>query len=212
MSFSYPVVLDLFRKSCLVIGTAEPAAEKVSQLIEAGAQVTVLSSQLPPPLQLMLKQERFRWIPHDWSAGDLTKGKYFLAVVCRPTREGNEDIWREAEENGVLLNAIDDPAHCRFAFPSIHRQGELTVAISTNGQCPALAVRVRERISREIGPEYGAFVGLARELREEIAARVPEFNRRRELWYRLVDSEALELLRQGQTEQARQRLREILEA
>jgi siroheme synthase-like protein len=212
MSFTYPVVLDLSHKACLVIGSAPPAVEKVTQLIEAGAQVTVISTQLSAPLELMRKQERFRWIPREWSQGDLARGKYFLAVVCQPTREGNEAIWREAEENGVLLNAIDDPPRCRFAFPSIHRQGELTVAISTNGQCPALAVRVRERISREIGPEYGAFVGLARELREEIAARVPEFNRRRELWYRLVDSEALELLRQGQPGQARQRLREILEA
>ena len=55
---------------------------------------------------------------------------------------------------------MDDPEHCRFSFGSIHRQGELTIAISTNGWAPAVAVRLKERFQREIGTEYGDFLEL----------------------------------------------------
>src|SRR5207302_1308363 len=77
----------------------------------------------------------------------------------------------------------------------IHRQGELTVAISTAGRAPALAVRLRDRIAAVIGPEYAELLGMLAEVREQIATRVPDFEARRRLWYRIVDSDALALAR-----------------
>ncbi len=166
MRYGYPVVLDLENKACVVFGDGRQAKEKVEGLRAAGASV--------------------RWIERDYRPGDLAG--CFLAVVATGSRESSAAIFAEAERAGVLINVLDDPAHCRFVFPSIHRQGDLVIAVSTTGKCPALAVRLRERFQKEFGPEYAEFLRLARDLRERIASTTPDFPRRRRLWYWLVDT------------------------
>ena len=86
---------------------------------------------------------------------------YFLS--SRPIKTIPK-IFRLAEERGILCNSVDDPEHCRFSFGSVHRQGDLSIAISTNGWAPALAVRLRQRLESEIGPEYGALLALLKKL------------------------------------------------
>jgi siroheme synthase-like protein len=110
----------------------------------------------------------------------------------------------------VLVNSVDDPEHCRFSFGSVHRQGDLTIAISTNGVAPALAVRLRERLAREIGPEYQEFLQMLREVRDEIGSRIADFSARRALWYRIIDSDILDKLRAGQRDEAERTLRSML--
>jgi siroheme synthase-like protein len=106
---------------------------------------------------------------------------------------------------------VDDPPNCRFSFGSVHRQGDLTIAISTNGWAPAVAVRLRQWMEREIGPEYGALLELLKEVRPEIASRIPDFTMRRDLWYRIVDSDAVLKLRQGEGAEAAALVRRLID-
>jgi siroheme synthase-like protein len=133
----------------------------------------------------------------------------FLVISDLPD---NSLIFRMAEEQGILCNSVDDPSHCRFSFGSLHRQGDLTIAISTNGYAPALAVRLKERLQREVGPEYAEFLRVLKEARPQITARISDFGARRELWYRIVDSEILALLRAGNTDGAQALLRSLIDA
>jgi len=105
---------------------------------------------------------------------------------------------------------VDDPACCTFIAPAIVRRGDLTVAISTGGKAPALAVRLRQQLERALGDEYARFLELAGALRTPLTERYPDFEERKTRWYRLVDSEVLELLREGQDGKAQQRMREVL--
>lgn len=111
----------------------------------------------------------------------------------------------------MLLNAVDDPSHCHFISPAVHRQGDLAVAVSTGGKSPALGVRVRDRLAALLGPEYAVFLEMLGDLRPQVAAREPDPARRTALWYRLVDSDALEHLRRGEAAGARQLLRALLD-
>jgi siroheme synthase-like protein len=135
------------------------------------------------------------------------EGCFLVIADC----EDNSQIFRLAEEQRVLCNAVDDPEHCRFSFGSIHRQGDLTIAISTNGWAPAVAVRLKERMQREIGAEYGELLRMLKEVRPRITARIADFGARRELWYRIVDSEILAMLREGRAAEASQLLRQMIE-
>jgi siroheme synthase-like protein len=177
LNFRYPIFLDVAGKKCLVLGDHPEIGAKIQALREAGAHV--------------------EWRPH-FEPLDLSE--CFLVITSLPDNAG---IFRLCEERNILCNAVDDPEHCRFSFGSVHRDGDLTIAVSTNGVAPALAVRLRERIDREIGPEYGEFLNFLQAVRAEIAARIPDFKARRELWYRIVDSDALQLLRTGQSAAAR---------
>jgi uroporphyrin-III C-methyltransferase/precorrin-2 dehydrogenase/sirohydrochlorin ferrochelatase len=106
----------------------------------------------------------------------------------------------------VLLNAVDDVAHCSVIAPAIHRAGDITVAVSTAGKSPALAVRLRDRIGRLIGRAEARLCDLLGELRPELAERVPDARARAVLWYRIVDSDVIGFVRRGDTAGARRRI------
>jgi siroheme synthase-like protein len=106
---------------------------------------------------------------------------------------------------------VDHPDHCRFIFGSGHRRGDLTIAVSTNGSAPAIAVRLKEQFQREIGPEFETLLTLLKEVRPEITTRIADFHARKALWYRIVDSELLNFLRNGQAEKAHRLLRQLIE-
>jgi siroheme synthase-like protein len=183
MGFLYPVTLDVEDRTCLLVGEGEETERKAAWLEAAGAVVR--------------RATRF--------SADLLDG-VFLAILAGQPAEDNALAFEQCEARGILLNCLDDSANCRFSFPSIHRQGDLTIAVSTNGACPALAVRIRETLGREYGPEYAAFLEMCRSLRERVKRTIPDFERRRALWYRLIDSPALELLRMGREKEARDQI------
>jgi siroheme synthase-like protein len=187
MNFRYPIFLDLSGKKCLVIGEGPEIAAKVKALVDAGADVRHLNAG--------------EFKPEDLDG-------CFLVIT---DQEDNSEVFRLAEAQSILCNAVDDPKHCRFIFGAVQRQGDLTVAVSTNGDAPALAVRIKERLQREIGPEYGELLELLKSVRPEIADRIPDFTARRELWYRIIDSHIPSLLRAGEREAAGQAIRRMIE-
>jgi siroheme synthase-like protein len=204
----YPAFLDLRGRRAVVIGGGTIATGKVEGLLEAGAAVTVIAPALSLDLQRLAAAGRIEHVARAYAPGDLAGA--WLAIAAADDRAANALAWQEANERGILLNAVDDVPHCTFIAPSILRQGDLTIAISTGGQAPALAVRLRERLAPEVGPEYARFLELAGALREPLAAAEPDFERRRARWYALVDSDVLDLLRRGEEMAARQRMAEIM--
>ena len=206
---TYPVFLiGLDRRRCVVLGGGREAERKVRGLVDCDASVTVIAPTVTPALKLQAAEQRIAWKARDYRPGDL-KGA-FLVVSTLGDRPANERIWQEAEVVGALCNVVDDVDDCNFIAGSVVRRGALMVAISTGGHAPALAVRLREHLEQTLGPEYARFLELAAELRGPLLDRHPDFEQRRELWYRLVDSDVIDLLRDGRTVQARRRIADIV--
>ncbi len=208
MSF-YPAFLDLRGRRAVVVGGGAVAEQKVAGLVEAGARVTVISPALTWKLEDLAAQGTIVLRRRGYRRGDLAGA--FLAIAAADDRRVNRTVWREAEARGVLLNAVDDLPHCSFIAPAVHREGAITVAVSTAGKSPAFAVRLRERIARLVGPEHAAFVELLGELRATVADRVPDARARTRLWYAIVDSAALDDVRRGDLAGARRRIARLIE-
>jgi len=206
---SFPVFLKLKAQPCLVIGPGREFWARVAALLRAGARVTVLAPELPPEVAAQVETGALAWIPRHPREGDLEG--FFLVVSCLDDREANRRLFAEAQRRGVLFNALDDPGHANFSFPARLQRGPLTLAIATEGKAPALAVRLKEKLARIIGPEYGALAELMAEVRPEVTDRIKAFADRRRLWYRIVDSQVLEYLRAGQEARARALIREMIE-
>ncbi len=203
----YPVFLDLQGRRCVVVGGGPVAEGKVKALLEAGAEVTVISPEVAGALQELADGGRITHLARRYRPGDLAGA--FLAICATDDRGVNRQVWQEATAGGVLVNVVDDPPHCTFIAPSILRRGDLIIAISTSGKAPALAVRLREQLENVIGDEYARFLEIASALRALLAARWPDFEQRRALWYQLVDSDVLDLLRRGLEAEAHRRVWEI---
>lgn len=82
----------------------------------------------------------------------------FLAVVATASNSLSEFVYREAERRGVLCNVVDVPKYCDFFYPGVVRRGNLQIAISTAGQSPSLAQKIRQQLERQFGAEYSARV------------------------------------------------------
>ena len=207
MSF-YPVFLNLQGRHAVVVGGGAIAEQKVVGLLEAGARVTVVSPELTWKLEDLAATGAIAVRRRAYQRGDLEGA--FLTIAATDDRSANADVWAEAEQRGILLNAVDDLPHCSFIAPAIHRAGDIAVAVSTAGKSPALAVRLRERIRALIGRADAEFLDLLGELRPAVAARVPDQKVRTRLWYEIVDSDALEYVRRGDVAGARQRIEELV--
>ncbi|HSB01630.1 MAG TPA: bifunctional precorrin-2 dehydrogenase/sirohydrochlorin ferrochelatase [Anaerolineales bacterium] len=195
MTAYYPIYVQLSDRPCVVVGGGRIAEDKVKGLLAAEARVTVISPDLTPHLQELAERNEITYLARRYQPGDLTGA---FVVICATDRaEINHQVWQEASAHNQLVNVVDDTPHCNFIAPAILRNGDLTIAISTGGKAPALAVRLKERLQREMGPEYERFLELAGQLRESLAQHVPSFETRKALWYELVDSDALNLLAQG---------------
>ena len=192
--FAYPIMLDVRGRRAVVAGGGREPADKAGSLADLGAEVVVWAEQHVQTAAL------------DGRAGiELRSGPFdpallddaLLAIVGTGDRDLDHRIATDARERRVLVNTVDDIPFCDWSAPAILRRGDLTISVATGGIAPALAVRIRDRIAELVGPEHGQFLSLLSRLRPWIAATGEPFARRRRLWYALVDSPALDLLRDG---------------
>lgn len=202
MTTGYPAILLLDGRLAVVIGGGQVAGRKVRTLRDAGATVRLVSDSVTGPLRELADSGEIELVERRYEKGDLAGAA--VAVAATDDEDVNRGVYAEAIEAGIPVNVVDNTALCTFIAPSIVRQGDLVVAISTGGAAPALAVRIRERLEREFGEEYARFLALTAELRDEIT--VPgDQDERAKAWYRVVDSDVMDLVRAGDMEAARER-------
>ena len=192
----YPIYLDLRDRLSVVVGGTALAEEKARGLLAAGARVTVIAPAGTAGLAELARGEALVHLARGFKDGDLAGAA--LVIVTESDPAVRDAVFAEAREGNVLVNTVDDLPRCNWIAPSILRRGHLTIAISTAGKAPVLAVRLRQRLESEIGFEHARFLEMASEVRAPLAARHPDFEERRARWYRLVDSDVLELLRRGE--------------
>jgi len=202
----YPVFLILEGKRCVVIGGGHEAERKVAGLLDCNGNVTVIAQNVTSEIRQWADAGKITWIERDYQSGDLEGAQLVIAERSDPTT--NARIYAEA--GNALVNVMDDIPHCNFMAGAVVRQGPLTIAISTNGAAPTLAVRLREKMEGEFGPEYAVFLDLMQQLRDPMARHYPSFQQRRDLWYALVDSDILALLRRDDLDAALRTVAEIV--
>ncbi|MEK6683400.1 MAG: bifunctional precorrin-2 dehydrogenase/sirohydrochlorin ferrochelatase [Nitrospirota bacterium] len=204
----YPAFLDLQEKSVAVIGGGAVAERKTLTLLACGARVTVISPVLTKKLSYLALAGAIRHRRRRWHPADLKES--FLIIATTNDRKANAEIARQAYAASRLVNIADDPARCNVIAPSVIARGDLIIAVSTSGKSPALARRIRRELERSFGAEYGRFLKLLGQVREQVQARIPSMARRRRILQRLVASDLLTLLRQGKTGLAQKRIRRVV--
>lgn len=204
----YPVYLDLRGRRCVVVGGGLVALEKVEGLLAAGAAVRLIAPRLAPELERLAAAGSIEHLPRSYRDGDLEGA--FIAFSERLGEVVHRALAAEAERLAVPLNVQDETACCSFIAAALVRQGDLTITISTSGKAPALAVRLKEAMKESFGPHYARFLELSGRLRAPLKARHPDFETRRALWYRLVDSDVLDLLGRGDDDRAEEQMAGIM--
>jgi siroheme synthase-like protein len=203
-----PAFIDLRSKCCIVIGGGEVAARKVRPLLASGASVRVIALQLCAELEALLQDPAVTCCRRAYVAGDLEGSA--LVFAATDDAEVNAVVYRDATALGILVNVVDDPDHCGFIVPSQIMRDGICIAISTQGQSPALARHIRERIEQAVPPAYGELARLLGRLRAEVKAAVPSANERGRRWEAVLESDVLSLIQQGRSADAEALARSIL--
>lgn len=218
----YPVNLVLAGRRCVVVGGGAVAARKVRGLLAAGALVHVVAPEIgdeirqlaapappttaaPPPAHVTLAERPY-------ATSDLDGAWLVVTATDRP--EVNARVRADADAVHLWCNAADDPASCSFTLPAISRQGPVTVAVSTSGYSPALAVWIRDavgaRLDELIGSEQ-ATAALATLLAEARAALQASGRSTEGVdWRPAFETGMLDAIRAGDLTRARRHLEDCL--
>jgi len=196
----YPVNLDLTGRRALVVGAGPVAARKVSGLLEAGADVTVVA---PTAVAEIAGDSGLRWHERPYRRGEVAS--YRLAVTATGDTEVDSQVHRDAEAAGVWLNSADDPERCTFTLPAVSRHGDLQVTVSTSGNSPTISRWLRRSLFDNIGPEHATLLALASEVRAELCEATGTSES--PAWDTVLDDDLVETVRRGDLDAARQALR-----
>jgi len=186
----FPMFIKLTGKRCLVVGAGRVGEPKIGGLIDTGARIHVVAIKAGKQVREWADAGKIDLELRAFSADDLN-GK-FLAVAATDSNSLNELIYREAQRRRVLCNVVDVPEYCDFFYPAVVRRGDLQIAISTAGQSPSLAQKMRQQLERQFGAGYAAWVDQLGETRRLILASDLDKETKSELLHSLASREAFE--------------------
>ena len=179
-----PIFLKLDGRPALVVGAGTVALDKVGSLLKAGVLLRVVAPEARAEIRELAAEGRLEWIERGFAVSDLDGQMLVIAATDRP--EVNAAVYRGAVERGLLCNSVDDIPNCDFFFGSVVSRGELQIAISTAGESPAFAQRLRREIDVELPQDLGPWLERIGELRREVLATHPRGEERKLLLHRLA--------------------------
>ena len=106
-------------------------------------------------------------------------------VAATGVPEVNAAVSAAARAQNIPVNAVDDPAASTFIFPAIVDRSPILIAISSGGQAPVLARRIREQMEAFLPARLGALARFMGERRKAVK-RALRTAARRSFWERIV--------------------------
>lgn len=168
----FPTFLKLQGRRVLLVGGGPVAAGKLRGLLEAGADVTVVA----PAIVLEIVAAPVTTATRRFQASDLD-GVSFVVAAAPP--DVNREVAVAAQARGIFVNAVDDVESASAYAGAVVRRAGVTIAISTDGDAPALAGLVREALEALLPDDLDKWMETARASRREwLERKVPMAERR----------------------------------
>lgn len=180
----FPIFLKLDGRPCLIVGAGNVALEKITTLLPSGASLNVVAPLVCEAIEKLAAEGKIVLERRAFEEADL-EGKT-LIVTATDSPEVNGAVFLASQRRGILCNSVDDPPNCDFYFASIVQRSQLQIAISTAGESPALAQRLRREINAMLPTDMAEWVTELGDLRREILASHPAGEERKALLHTLA--------------------------
>ncbi len=180
----YPIFLDLQDLNCLVVGGGTVAERKTLSLLGCGARILLISPRVTEEIERLAAEGAIEWVKRGAEPGDLDPAEgqnpIHLAFLCSNSRDLQRRLAQACRDKGILANVADSREESTFYAAGAARRGALQIAVSTDGECPSLAQRIRKELEKTFDPAYEDYVALLGEIRrEDIAQGIAMIKRRR---------------------------------
>ena len=179
-----PIFLKLEDRPCLLIGAGNVALEKIGSLLRTGLALRVIAPRARPEIHQMHREGKLDWIERCFEPSDLDGNLLVIAATNDPAV--NRAVYLGALERGIFCNSVDDIPNCDFFFGSVVRRGDLQIAISTAGNSPAVAQRLRKEIDEQLPEDLGRWLDALGALRREILDETQPSEARKLLLHQLA--------------------------
>jgi precorrin-2 dehydrogenase / sirohydrochlorin ferrochelatase len=186
----FPLFLKLKKRKCLMVGAGEIGEGKIAGLLAAGASVHVVAQAATKRVQKWAREGKVRWLHRAFRDSDLAK--CLLVVAATSSGKLQKRISRLARRRGVLCNVVDVPELCDFYYPAVVRRGALQIAVSTSGESPALAQRLRKKLEKEFGPEYEEWLRELGKSRRKLGAIFRDLSERKTKLHAMASEESFQ--------------------
>lgn len=194
MTNYYPIMLNLTGKRVVVIGGGAVAARKIEKLLEANAEITVVSPQLHEKIIAAFNDNLLIWKQKHFEPADLSDA--FLIIAATNQAAVNLHVY-ESATNQQLINIVDRPELSTFIVPASIRRGKLTLAVSTSGAMPGLSRKVKQELATQYDETYEDYLNFLEQSRQRVLKEIADPNKRRIILKRLLQPEFLEWTQQA---------------
>lgn len=167
----FPVFLKLEQMAVILIGGGTVGTHKLQTILENSpmTRITLVAKEISATIRniassnprLVLKEQAFT--AEDLINHDIVFIAIDDSVVSREIRE-------QARAKNILVNSADMPDLCDFYLSSVVRKGQLKIAISSNGQSPTIARRLRELFEHVIPIELDQVITNLNTIRNNLGA------------------------------------------
>jgi uroporphyrin-III C-methyltransferase/precorrin-2 dehydrogenase/sirohydrochlorin ferrochelatase len=203
-----PIFYKINNRRCVVIGGGEVATRKVTMLLKADADVTVISPEICHELQDLVEAKTIKYVKANFTENQL-KGAC-LVIAATDDEAVNEAVSIAAKAQNIPVNVVDAPALCTFTMGSIIDRSPVVIAVSSEGNAPVLARYIRTKIETMLPASYGRIAAIAGEFREQVKERFTTTQARRIFWEGVLQGPMVERVLAGQEQAARDLLKDLI--
>lgn len=159
----FPAFLNLHTKQIVIIGGGTIAYYKLLQLLEFTKNIHIISQEFCDDMLHIIEQKSLSFEQRGYKLGDIKECD--IVIIAIDDIALAKEIYEESREYRCLCNSVDSLEYCDFTFASYIKQGDLTLAISTNGSSPAFAKQFKSYLESIIPKDVGDFLKEMKELR-----------------------------------------------
>ena len=179
-----PIFLKLEGRPGLLVGAGNVALEKISSILKTGLRLRVVAPQAHPQIRQLALEGKLTLVERPFALTDLDGN--FIVITATDAPAVNQAVYAGALERNILCNSVDDIPNCDFFFGSVVSRGDLQIAISTAGESPAFAQRLRREIDEQLPHDLGPWLANLGQLRREVLATHPRSEERKLLLHELA--------------------------
>jgi uroporphyrin-III C-methyltransferase len=179
-----PIFLNLEGRRGLLVGAGAVALDKIGSLLKTGVRLRVVAPTARAEIQELAREGKLELVLREFAPADLDGN--FIVIAATDVPEVNAAVYREAVARRIPCNSVDDIPNCDFFFGSVVSRGDLQIAISTAGESPALAQRLRREIDEQLPEDLGEWLAALGGLRREVLATHERGEERRLLLHELA--------------------------
>ncbi|WP_409177598.1 bifunctional precorrin-2 dehydrogenase/sirohydrochlorin ferrochelatase [Brevibacillus fortis] len=192
----YAMMVNLQNKRCLVVGGGQVAERKIGSLLAAGADVTVVSPSCTATILEWAHAKKLMVALRPFTSQDVDEAVLIIAATSDPAV--NLAVY-EACRPHQWINIVDRPDLCSFTVPSVVARGDLQIAISTGGNNPGLAKKMRRQLEAWVGPEYEDYTLFLGSMRRQVLSLAVSEADKRAILAELLDDRFLQWTKNGET-------------